>query len=384
MRQASRQIEDILGPDGLLAKVVAAYDWRPQQREMARATLEALFQDQMLMIEAPTGVGKTLAYLVPAALWARRKHEPVVISSYTRALQDQILVQEAPRLRRLVHPDLRIVALKGRGNYLCRRRWEMFVAEEGAGPDGRPAVERLEKWVFATESGDFSEAPDLGPRAGWVTARIGGDARFCRGRGCRPETGCFHKQARRAAREADLIVVNHSLLLADALSGGILPEHRALIVDEAHLLPEAALDPLSLRVSERGLIECTRGIGGAGEPGVTDRLRRALRRLPGQIAARNLTRRLRALEEQTRVTLDLARSFFAELRRHATFPAQGERRRYGTGGPLDAWLPAAAEGLLGAMEALGEAARGLIEAVAKEVPAGAEPTEFEDNRKSVV
>ena len=378
MRQAAKQVEEILGPDGLLAKVVAAYDWRPQQQEMARATLEALFGDQIRLIEAPTGVGKTLAYLVPAALYARRRHEPVVISSYTRALQDQILLQEAPRLRRLIHPDLRLVSLKGRSNYLCRRRWEMFVAEEGSGPDGRRVIERLEAWVFATESGDFSEAPDLGSRAGWVMARIGGDARFCRSRFCRPETGCFHKRARREAREADLVVVNHSLLMADALSGGILPEHRALILDEAHLLPEAAVDPLSLRVSERKLIERVRGIGGAGEPGVTDRLRRAVRLLPGKVAARNLTRRLRELEERTRSTLDRARAFFDSLREREEFPPDGERRRYGTGAPLDDWLALAAEELLGLLDALGAAAGEQIEAAAREQPSGEGPTEFED------
>jgi Rad3-related DNA helicase len=378
MRQAERQIEEILGPEGLLAKVVAQYDWRPQQREMARRTAEALFREQILLIEAPTGVGKTLAYLVPAALYARRRHEPVVISSCTRTLQDQILVQEAPRLRRLVHPDLKIVSLKGRANYLCRRRWEMFAAEEGAGPDGRRVIEKLEAWVFATETGDFSEAPDLGARAGWVMARIGGDARFCRSRFCRPDEGCFHKRARRVAREADLVVVNHSLLLADALGGAILPEHRALIVDEAHLLPDAALDPLSLRVSERGLVERVRGIGGSGEPGVSDRLRRALRLLPGKVAARNLTRRLRELEDATRAAGETARRFFTALRAQEPFPAEGERRRYGTGGPLDAWLPGAAEELLAAMDDLARGAIALIEATAQEKPAGEGPTEYED------
>jgi Rad3-related DNA helicase len=378
MRQAERQVEEILGPEGLLAKVVARYDWRPQQREMARRTVEALFREQILLIEAPTGVGKTLAYLVPAALYARRRHEPVVISSYTRTLQDQILEQEAPRLRRLVHPDLKIVSLKGRSNYLCRRRWEMFVAEEGSGPDGRRVVEKLEAWVFATETGDFSTAPDLGPRAGWACARIGGDARFCRSRFCRPDEGCFHKRARRTAREADLVVVNHSLLLADAIGGGILPEHRALIVDEAHLLPEAALDPLSLRVTERGLVERVRGIGGTGEPGVTDRLRRALRLLPGKVAARNLTRRARDLEEKTKATLEPARAFFAALRAHEAFPPEGERRRYGTGGPIDPWLPAAAEALLAALDGLARDAVALIEIVAQERPATEGPSEYEE------
>jgi DNA polymerase-3 subunit epsilon/ATP-dependent DNA helicase DinG len=378
MRQAARQLEEVLGPGGLLGKVVEIYDWRPQQQEMAREVLGALFREQFLLLEAPTGVGKTLAYLLPAALYARRRHEPVVISSYTRALQDQILLQEAPRLRRLIHPDLRVVALKGRGNYLCRRRWELFVAEEGSGPDGRRIVERLETWVFGTDSGDFAEAPDPGARAAWAFARIGGDARFCRSRFCRAEDGCFHKRARREAHDADLVVVNHSLLIADALTGGVLPEHRGLILDEAHLLPEAALEPLSWRCSERALLDRVRGIGGAGEPGVTDRLRRAQRLLPGRVAARNLTRRVRGLEEETRAAIESVRALVGLLRGREEFPAEGERRRYGTGGPFDAWLSAAAEGPLAVLDRLGTTARDLLAATAQEKPKSDEATELDD------
>ncbi|MCK4413917.1 MAG: hypothetical protein KAY32_10250 [Candidatus Eisenbacteria sp.] len=364
----SRKLHEILGERGLLAKVVGGYDWRPQQLVMAEAVGQALTDEQILLVEAPTGVGKTMAYLVPAALYARREREPVVVSSYTRTLQDQILLLEAPRLRRLIHPDLRIVSLKGRSNYLCRRRWDMFVAEEGSGPDGRRVIDRLEGWVQTTKGGDFAEAPDLGRRGGWALRRIGGDARFCRSRACHPDRGCFHKRARREARQAELVVVNHSLLLADALGAGILPEHRALIVDEAHLLPEAAIEPLSVRVGELGLTERLRGMGGTGEPGFSDRLRRVIRRLPGKVAMRNLTRRLRQLESDSREALSAARAFFDALRTAPGYPREGERRRYGHGElPLDAFLPAETDALLEGLERLVTAAGELLAATGEEV-----------------
>ncbi|MBD3237896.1 MAG: DEAD/DEAH box helicase [Candidatus Eisenbacteria bacterium] len=375
MRRAMRQLEEILGTDGLLAKVIEAYDWRPQQLELGRATLESLLRERILLAEAPTGVGKTLAYLVPAALYARAEGEPVVVSSYTKALQNQILEQEAPRLRRLVHPDLQIALLKGRSNYLCRRRWELFLAEEGAGPDGHAASERLQDWVFTTTSGDFSEAPPLGARAGWVQARIGGEARFCRSRLCRAESGCFHKRARREARRADILVVNHSLLLADALSPGLLPDHRAAIIDEAHLLPAAAIEPFSRELSETGLLRAVRAIGGAGEPGATDRMRRLLRSLPGEVAQRNLTPRLRALEGETRDCLERARAFFEELRDSPLYPPHGERRRC-LPQDVDRLLPEQTDRFLLALTTLCRAAEGSATELLAALPPGDLPEEL--------
>jgi ATP-dependent DNA helicase DinG len=374
MRKARHKVEEILGAGGLVAKVVAGYDPRPQQLEMGLAVLDALAHERVLLVEAPTGVGKTLAYLVPAALYARQHHEPVIISSYTRALQDQILQQETPRLRRLIHPDLAIVALKGRSNYLCRRRWELFLAEEASGPDGRRIVELLEEWVYGTETGDFAEAPDLGPRAGWVQRRIGGDPRFCRGRTCRPETGCFHKLARRAAKEADLVVVNHSLLIADAIGGGVLPEHRALVIDEAHLLPDAALDQLTVCVTERSLTERIRLIGGAGEPGASDRLRRAAHLLPSRVAARNAAGHVRALEDAAQQAIAAARAFCAALTRLPAFPAASERRRYGAGEPLEGFPPGEFDALLERVESLTRTARDLM----SELTAAPQPESSEE------
>jgi Rad3-related DNA helicase len=369
MRREKRLLEEILGRGGLLSKVVRGYDWRPQQLDMGLATLDALFRERILLVEAPTGVGKTMAYLVPAALYARAKREPVVISSYTKALQDQILRQDVPRLRRLVHPDLRVVSLKGRDNYLCRRRWELFMAEEGAGPDGNWVVERLQEWVFGTETGDFAEAPDLGRRGAWVRARIGGEAHVCRSRLCRADDGCFHKKARREARGAELLVVNHSLLLADALGADILPDHRALIIDEAHLFPDAAVGPLSREISEKGFIERVRLMGGAGEPGVSDRMRRLLRLLPGEVAARNLTGKVRVFEEATRERVSRSRLFFEALRASEVFPPAGERRRFGAA-DVEHLLPAETDDFLAFQSAHVGSARRLLGDIAAEIPSG--------------
>lgn len=368
MKKQAEQLAEILAPGGMLAKVIESYDARPQQLEMGQQVFDALFHEQILIAEAPTGVGKTMAYLVPAALYARKRREPVVISSYTRALQDQIIQQDAPRLRRLIHPELAIALLKGRSNYLCRRRWDLFVAEEGATADGRWVVEKLEGWVNGTQTGAFSEAPDLGRRAGWVYGRIGGDARFCRSRLCRADGGCFHKLARRHAREADLVVVNHFLLMADAFGGGILPDHEALIVDEAHLLPDAALDPLTREVSERGFEERVRQMGGTGDPGASDRMRRALARLPSKVAAGNLRGELRDLEEQTRTTLAETRAFFGGLRAAENYPPEGERRRYTQRDTNDRMLPEGTDLFLKSTRDLATQGRRVLRTLATEVP----------------
>lgn len=378
LERGERLLEEILEPGGLLNKVVPNYEARPQQLEMGRAVLEALRTEHFLVAEAPTGVGKTMAYLVPAGIFAHAMREPVVISSYTKALQDQILRQEVPRLKRLIHPDLEVVVLKGRGNYLCRRRWEMFVAEDGAGPEGRQIVEQLSPWVSRTDTGDLGEAPDLGRRGAWALARICGDARFCRGRQCRPETGCFHKAARRAARRADLVIVNHSLLLADGLTGGILPDHRMLIIDEAHLLPDAALEPLTWRIREKAFEERVRLLGGAGDPGLSDRLRGAIRLLPSKVAQQSLQKAVRSFEEDSRKGLEATRQFFSALAARPNFPRAGERRRYKRRDCDGGLIPGELDPMLSRLKELVRDAQGLSRRIEEEVPGSEVPPGIQD------
>ncbi len=332
------RLEEILRADGLLAKVLApGYEPRPQQVEMARAVHRTLGTGGCLVVEAPTGVGKSLAYLIPGILWAQAERRPLVVSTFTRALQDQILDKDLPHLRRLIEKRIRVAVLKGRSNYLCRNRWHHLLEEMRGTVEGEDLERALGNWVEMTETGDLSEAPIpatvAGRRLATLLPRIASESRFCSTPLCAPETGCFFKRSRVQAREADLLIVNHALLLVDLLSDAAgLPDWRAVVIDEAHHLPRAAADPLSLSVSERGLEAAIRGLGGRGEPGCTDQVRRALRNLSDREERQRHLGALRELETETARLESRARLFWEELRGSAGFPAGEQRLRYGTSG----------------------------------------------------
>jgi predicted DnaQ family exonuclease/DinG family helicase len=354
-------LREIFARRGLLAKVVSGYEWRPQQARMARRVHATLEGGGILFVEAPTGVGKSLAYLVPAALRARRDG-PVLVSSYTRALQDQILHQDAPLLRRLVHPDLVVAVLKGRSNYLCRRRWRLFKEQMGSTLDGQAVLQKLEPWVEVTPTGDLAEAPDLG-RARWALPRIASDPLFCRSAACRPEEGCFYKAARRRAREAHLVVVNHSLLLADvAASGEVLPEASCLVLDEAHHLVDVAREQLAVSVGSREIAHALREVGGLGEPGATDAARRLVRERVPKASRATWLERLRALERDAATLWRRVEALFREAVARAAPGALPERRRYHRPEDLPLGLEAAEE----ILSRLGELASAL-EAVVQEL-----------------
>lgn len=360
-----RLLEEIFSRDGLLAKVVVDYEWREEQTRMARRVMEAFDKGGILLAEAPTGVGKSLAYLVPAALWSRQ-NGPVVVSSYTRTLQDQILRQDAPHLARLVHPDLRFAVLKGRSNYLCRRRWEVFRSEEGSTMEGEYVLQRLEAWVNLTETGDLSEAPDLGSRGQRARGRITSDARFCQSGACNPQSGCFYKTARRRAREANIVVVNHSLLMADlALAGEVLPESSSLVIDEAHHLVDTARENLAVEVGRRVLDETLRDMGGLGEPGASDAMRRMVREAPAPVRRAGWLKAVRTVEEVVRRCHERLEEVFRPAGRPET------RRRYRNTDDLPL-PPSETEDLLQGLSRVSRRARSLLDeldaadAVAKE------------------
>jgi Rad3-related DNA helicase len=177
----------------------------------------ALEDGGTLLVEAPTGVGKSLAYLIPGILWSLESRAPLLVSTYTRNLQDQILDKDLPIARRLIERDFRVVVLKGRANYLCRNRWIHYLDEMRGTAEGEDLERALGYWTQTTETGDFSEVPLLkGKATSRVAAalpRISSESHFCSGAACRPESGCFFKVSRAKARDAHLIVVNHSLLL---------------------------------------------------------------------------------------------------------------------------------------------------------------------------
>lgn len=244
---------DLLGPGGRLSQALPGYEHRPEQLAMAGAVLDALDDARPLLVEAGTGTGKTLAYLVPAALSGKK----VVISTGTRTLQEQILARDVPLLRERLGLEIEVVALKGISNYLCRRRF----AELGDTAD--PDLVRIAAWSRTTQTGDKSELASVPEDApAWRVVTTTPDARL--GPRCPYWERCFVTQARRAAARAEIIVVNHHLFFADlalrhAFAGAqVLPAYDAVIFDEAHQVEDVATEHFGVAVSTHRLATLSR------------------------------------------------------------------------------------------------------------------------------
>ncbi len=231
-------IDRFLGPGGALARVIPGYEARQAQLAFARDVADTLDGGGALLAEAPTGIGKSLGYLVPALLWSRREREPVVISTHTKQLQGQLTEVDLPLVAGAFDPAPRVVRLKGKANYLCPRRWRLHVAEhKQRGARATKAESAAADWIAATPSGDLDEF-DWSAHAGGpaLRTRIGFEPSFCNASACRPGGDCPWRRARRQATSAEIIVVNHALLVTGLPGSNVLPPYRALIVDEAHHL----------------------------------------------------------------------------------------------------------------------------------------------------
>jgi ATP-dependent DNA helicase DinG len=241
-------MEDVFGPGGALAHALPDYEPRREQAALATAVEHALATGEHLVAEAGTGVGKSLAYLVPALESGRR----VVVATATKALQEQLLGKDVPIAAAAIGRTVRVEVLKGRANYLCRRQlqgFQPFLLADGR--DAR-AWEAMQGWLDATETGDRAELALEPTEAFWSELAVGPDR--CSGRRCPFVSACFAEAARERAASADLVIVNHALYFAHIASGGgVLPEHDAVIFDEAHRLEESAASWLGGRVSRSGL-----------------------------------------------------------------------------------------------------------------------------------
>ena len=236
---------------------------------MAEAVAGAFSDGGHWLIEAGTGVGKSLAYLIPAALYALRNGTRVVISTNTIALQEQLLGKDVPALREILREagaigepeELRVALLKGRANYLCVQRWMNHPASL-ADPDVARLAASLARWLPKTHSGDRSELRlDPGARSAW--ARFSASDADCLSRQHTfvREGRCFLQRARKTAEGAHLVVVNHALLLADLASGGsAIPAFDHLIIDEAHNLEAQATQQFGLHIGARQVTEALEAI----------------------------------------------------------------------------------------------------------------------------
>ena len=253
------EVAALLGADGPFAREVPNFAPRAAQQAMARAVAEAIDQREALVVEAGTGTGKTFAYLVPALVSGKR----VIISTGTKALQDQLFFRDLPRVRSVLDARLKASLLKGRANYLCLHRLDQAVREgRFASQEEARQLATVRAWSARTRRGDRMELAEV-PEESPLWPRVTSTPENCLGSECPFYDECHVLKARREAAEADVVVVNHHLLLADlALKqegfGEILPGADAFILDEAHQLPELAGPFFSHSVSARQLTELAR------------------------------------------------------------------------------------------------------------------------------
>lgn len=281
------EIEAILKPGGAMSQAFEQYEHRPQQVEMSRAVASAFNKGHHLLVEAGTGTGKSLGYLLPAILYALRTGERVIVSTNTINLQDQLFTKDLPVLHevlegrksrvsgpkavvqssklrvqdtspqplapgpRLNLPPFRSALLKGKANYLCLRRWYMFRRNQPTSVEELRVMVKVLVWLSQTDTGDRNELLLLNQEND-VWGHISVSEEGCPLYECRVRQKglCFFDRARRNAHGAHVLVVNHALLLADlAMGGGLLPDYNHLIIDEAHNLEEEATDALGFTVN---------------------------------------------------------------------------------------------------------------------------------------
>jgi ATP-dependent DNA helicase DinG len=260
--RALPSLHEFFAPGGILARSTLPYEYRAGQLEMAKAVERALTERRHLIVEAGTGTGKTLAYLLPALRTGQR----VIVSTGTKALQDQLYFRDIPFLETLLGP-LRVCYMKGRANYLCRHKLVTLRNQPIlSGLEEIDQYRQISAWEQITETGDRSELSEM-PESSALWNKLDARTEACLGSTCPDYRRCFITEMRRKALESDIIIVNHHLFFADlsvkqeaagAPDAGILPEAAAVIFDEAHELEEVASNYFGLSVSNLRFEELAR------------------------------------------------------------------------------------------------------------------------------
>ena len=287
--RALPSLHEFFSPGGILAQSALPYEYRPGQLEMAKAVERALTERRHLIVEAGAGTGKTLAYLLPALRTGQR----VIVSTGTKALQDQLYFRDIPFLETLLGP-LRVCYMKGRANYLCRHKLTALRTQPIlSGLEEIDQYRQIAEWEKTTETGDRSELSEM-PESSALWQKLDARSEACLGSTCPDYRRCFITEMRRKALESDIIIVNHHLFFADlsvkqeaagAPDAGILPEAAAVVFDEAHELEEVASSYFGLSVSNLRFEELARDTdvllrgkeGAQNLPGATQQLRERAR-----------------------------------------------------------------------------------------------------------
>ena len=259
---------DFFSPGGTLSRSELNFEFRRGQYEMARAVEQAFEEKRHLIVEAGTGTGKTLAYLLPALRAAKEKQQRIIISTGTKNLQEQLFFKDVPFLESMLGP-LRVCYMKGRGNYLCKNK--LYALRDQPVLSGLEEIDQFHQiaaWEKTTETGDRAELSTL-PENSQLWQKIDARTEACFGQSCPDFEKCFITGMRRKALESDIIIVNHHLFFADlgikqtaggAPDAGILPEAGAVIFDEAHELEETASTYFGIGLSNQRFEEMARDV----------------------------------------------------------------------------------------------------------------------------
>jgi len=291
---------DFFSPGGILSRSELQFEFRRGQYEMARAVEQAFEEKRHLIVEAGTGTGKTLAYLLPALRAARERRQRIIISTGTKNLQEQLFFKDVPFLESMLGP-LKVCYMKGRGNYLCRNK--LYALRDQPLLSGLEEIDQFHQiaaWEKTTETGDRAELSTL-PESSALWQKIDSRTEACLGQSCPDFERCFITSMRRKALESDIIIVNHHLFFADlgikmtsggAPDAGILPEAAAVVFDEAHELEEVASAYFGIGLSNQRLEEMARDV---------------------EIMMRSKQALSTSLESSCGMLRDRARAFFAAL-----------------------------------------------------------------------
>jgi DNA polymerase-3 subunit epsilon/ATP-dependent DNA helicase DinG len=246
-------VASIIRPGGNFERAVPGYEYRPQQEDMLLSVVDAFNYGSHVIVEAPTGTGKSVAYLIPAAFWAAQNGRRVVISTNTINLQDQLIHKDIPELQQILPFELHACVRKGRGNYLCTRLFQQMRHSGPSNADEMALYARVLLWLGQTKTGDVAELSlrTPGERVAW--ARLNGENNVCTQDQCAAENCPLH-HVRRQAELSHIVIINHALLLTDIASENmVLPQFVDLIVDEAHHLESAVTNGLSFQADRRYL-----------------------------------------------------------------------------------------------------------------------------------
>ncbi|MFZ3173234.1 MAG: ATP-dependent DNA helicase DinG [Carboxydocellales bacterium] len=281
-------IKSLFEPEGCLAKNILGYENRIQQVMMVEAVTSALLGDKFLLMEAGTGTGKSLAYLVPVLYWAASNQQKVVVATHTINLQEQLWEKDIPLLKDIMPFELKAALLKGRNNYICLRRWNSFFArrKEYSLLESSFAL-RVSSWLRVTPTGDKAELNLYGKdNEGWIQVEAERDS--CLGPQCSMfQKDCFLMKAKRNAEGAQLLIANHSLVFSDIKTENkVLPAYNYLVLDEAHQIEDAATEHLGLNLSQRTIGRFLNGLSRPQGEGTSTGMLGGLKLRQGKFQAR--------------------------------------------------------------------------------------------------